>query len=80
MKLIDEGVISGKIAKDSFRRHGRNSKPAKEIVEKKGLVQVSDSSAIESVVQEVLDASLQQVEQYKSGKDQGVRVFSWARS
>ena len=74
LKLIDEGVISGKIAKTVFEDMAETGKPAKEIVEKKGLVQVSDSSAIESVVQEVLDASPQQVEQYKSGK---TKVFGY---
>ena len=74
LKLIDEGVISGKIAKTVFEDMAATGKPAKEIVEKKGLVQVSDSSAIESVVQEVLDASPQQVEQFKSGK---TKVFGY---
>ena len=52
----------------------KTGKPAAEIVEEKGLVQVSDASAIESVVQEVLEASQQQVEQYRSGK---TKVFGF---
>ena len=74
LKLIDEGVISGKIAKTVFEDMAATGKPAKEIVQEKGLVQVSDSSAIESVVQEVLDSSPQQVEQFKSGK---TKVFGY---
>jgi aspartyl-tRNA(Asn)/glutamyl-tRNA(Gln) amidotransferase subunit B len=74
LTLIDEGVISGKIAKTVFEEMAKTGKPAKAIVEEKGLVQMSDASAIEAVVNEILASSKQQVEQYKRGK---TKVFGF---
>jgi aspartyl-tRNA(Asn)/glutamyl-tRNA(Gln) amidotransferase subunit B len=69
LSLIDQGVISGKIAKSVFEEMYSTGKQAKAIVEEKGLVQVKDESAIESVVDEVLAESPSEVENYKAGKD-----------
>jgi aspartyl-tRNA(Asn)/glutamyl-tRNA(Gln) amidotransferase subunit B len=68
LKLLDEGVISGKIAKTVFDEMAVSGKPAKQIVEEKGLVQVQDASAIESAVDKVLSANPQEVEAFKGGK------------
>jgi aspartyl-tRNA(Asn)/glutamyl-tRNA(Gln) amidotransferase subunit B len=66
--LIDEGTISGKIAKDVFARMWQSGRGAREIVESEGLVQVSDSGAIEQAVREVVARNLKQKEQYRAGK------------
>jgi aspartyl-tRNA(Asn)/glutamyl-tRNA(Gln) amidotransferase subunit B len=68
LKLMDEGIISGKIAKTVFEEMAQSGKPPKEIVEEKGLVQVSDTSAIDDVVTNVLSRCSKEVEKYKSGK------------
>jgi len=68
--LIVDGTISGKIAKDVFEKMLKTQEPPKAIVEKKGLMQVSDVSAIEKVIDEILAKNREQVEQYKSGKEQ----------
>lgn len=68
LQLIDKGVISGKIAKTVFEEMAQSGKPPKEIVEEKGLVQVSDTSAIDEVVSKVLLRCPDEVEKYKSGK------------
>ena len=52
--LMDEDVISGKIAKTVFEAMAETGKTAKAIVEEKGLVQVSDSSAIDPIVDKIL--------------------------
>jgi aspartyl-tRNA(Asn)/glutamyl-tRNA(Gln) amidotransferase subunit B len=75
LKLLDEGVISGKIAKTVFDEMVLSGRPAKQIVEEKGLVQVQDASAIESVVDKVLSANPSEVEAYKGGKTKLMGFF-----
>lgn len=69
LKLIDEGIISGKIAKSVFEEMYQSGKRALEIVREKGLVQVSDSAEIERIVGEVLSAHPDKVEAYRKGKE-----------
>ena len=68
--LISSGVISGKIAKDIFDEMMKTREHPKVIVERKGLVQMSDAGAIEKVVDEVLAKNTAQREQYKLGRSQ----------
>ncbi len=68
LKLMDEGVISGKIAKNVFEEMYRTGKRAPEIVEEKGWVQVSDSSEIERTIDQILAAHPKEVEAYRQGK------------
>ncbi len=75
INLIIDGTISGKIAKDVFEEMLKTNEPPKTIVEKKGLVQVSDVAAIEKVIDEILANNQEQVEQYKSGKQQVFGFF-----
>jgi len=67
--LISDNTISGKIAKDVFEIMFESSRNAGEIVEEKGLKQVTDSGAIEKIVDEVIAANPDKVAEYKSGKD-----------
>lgn len=69
LKLIDSGTISGNIAKGVFEEMYQTQKPADRIVEEKGLKQITDSSAIEKIVDEVIQANPSQVEEFKGGKD-----------
>jgi aspartyl-tRNA(Asn)/glutamyl-tRNA(Gln) amidotransferase subunit B len=73
--LIESGVISGKIAKTVFDEMAASGRPPKEIVEEKGLVQVSDTSAIESAVDRVLAACAREAEAYRGGKTQLLGFF-----
>lgn len=67
--LIEDNTISGKIAKTVFEKMFESGKPAKQIVEEEGLVQVTDTGAIEQAIAEVLAANPDKVAEYKSGKD-----------
>ena len=67
--LITDGTISGKIAKDVFAEMFETGRNAAEIIEEKGLKQVSDTSAIEAMIDEVLAANPDKVDEYKGGKD-----------
>jgi aspartyl-tRNA(Asn)/glutamyl-tRNA(Gln) amidotransferase subunit B len=72
--LVHDGTISGKIAKDVFEEMLNSSDDPKTIVQKKGLSQISDSSSIEVVVDEVLRVNLPQVEKYLKGNE---KVFGF---
>lgn len=67
--LIEDNTISGKIAKTVFEKMCDSGKPAGQIVEEEGLVQVTDTGAIETAIDEVLSANPDKVAEYRSGKD-----------
>lgn len=73
--LIKDGTISGKIAKDVFKMmYEGEEKSARKIVEEKGLKQVSDTGAIEKVIDDIIANSPDNVSAYKGGK---VQLFGW---
>ncbi len=72
--LINKDIISGKIAKDVFEIMAETSENPESIVEKKGLRQVSDTSAIEAVIEAVIAANPDNVASYKAGK---VNLMGW---
>ena len=67
--LIEKGTISGKIAKIIFEEMFESGDVAEKIVKAKDLVQVSDRSSIEPIIDEVIAANPDSVEAYRSGKD-----------
>ncbi len=69
VKRIEESVISGKAAKevlDYLLEHGGD---IDEVIEKLGLKQVSDTGALEALIDEILNANADKVAEYKAGKD-----------
>ncbi len=72
--LVDDGTISGKIAKDVFEIMLESEQGAAAIVEEKGLKQESDTGAIEAVIADVIAANGDKVAEYKGGKD---RLFGF---
>src|SRR5579863_2510437 len=66
--FIVKGEISGKMAKDIFAKMFETGESAAVIIDRDGLRQISDTGALEKIVDEVIAASPKQVEQYKSGK------------
>ena len=75
LSRIHDGTISGKIAKEIFEAMWAGEGSADAIIEVKGLRQISDSSAIEKIVDAVVAANPGQVEQYKAGKDKLLGFF-----
>jgi aspartyl-tRNA(Asn)/glutamyl-tRNA(Gln) amidotransferase subunit B len=69
VRLVDDGTISGKQAKDVLVEMFATGKSASAIVAERGLVQVSDTGEIDRVIDEVIAASPNQLEQYRSGKE-----------
>jgi len=72
---IHDNTISGKIAKQVFEAMWAGEGTADEIIDAKGLKQITDSSAIEAVVEEVIAANPGQVAEYKAGKDKLIGFF-----
>lgn len=68
LKLLDEGTISGKIAKTVFEEMFETGKDPGAIVEEKGLVQISDEAAIQGIIDEVIADNPKSVQDYKAGK------------
>ena len=69
IKMISDGVISTKIAKTVFEEMYKTGKDAGTVVKEQGLVQVSDSGAIETIIDEVIKANPSQHADYKAGKE-----------
>ena len=69
LELITNNTISGKIAKDVLDRMVETGKDAATIVAEEGLTQVTDTGAIEKVIDEVMAANPEKLAEYRSGKD-----------
>ncbi len=74
VQLVDEGTISGKLAKTVFNEMLETGKDPDAVVKEKGLEQVSDSGALDVAVDEVLSACEAQVAEYRAGKE---KVFGF---
>jgi aspartyl-tRNA(Asn)/glutamyl-tRNA(Gln) amidotransferase subunit B len=72
---ILDNTISGKIAKDVFEAMWAGEGTADAIIEKRGLKQITDVSAIEKIVDEVIAANPKSVEEYRAGKDRALNAL-----
>ena len=72
IQLIDKGTISGKIAKSVFPEMWESGKTAEAVVKEKGLVQITDTGAIEEIVKKVIAANPQSVADYQAGKQKAI--------
>ena len=75
LQRIDDATISGKIAKTVFEEVWQSGKTADEVIEEKGLKQVTDTGAIEAIVDEVIAAHPSQVAEYQGGKEKMLGFF-----
>ncbi len=75
LQNIDKGVISGKIAKTVFEECFNTGKSPEEVIKEKGLVQISDSGAIQEAVKNALDNNPGPLAQYLQGKHQTFGFF-----
>ena len=69
LRRIEDGTISGKIAKQVFEAMWKGEGSADDVIEQQGLKQISDASAIEDIIKEVLDNNPKQIEQYRGGQE-----------
>ncbi|MCL6449526.1 MAG: Asp-tRNA(Asn)/Glu-tRNA(Gln) amidotransferase subunit GatB [Armatimonadetes bacterium] len=72
LRLIDQGTISGKIAKTVFEEMFATGSDPEKIVKEKGLVQITDEGAIAAIVEEVIANHPKVVEDYRAGKEKAL--------
>jgi aspartyl-tRNA(Asn)/glutamyl-tRNA(Gln) amidotransferase subunit B len=76
---INDGTISGKIAKEIFAdiwlREDARPDAVDQIIQEKGLQQITDTGALEAIVKQVLDANPKSVEEFKAGKDKALNAL-----
>lgn len=70
--LIDDGTISGKIAKDVFQDMLLTGKDAQSLVAEKGLTQISDEGALRAIAEQVVAANPKSVEDFRAGKEKAI--------
>ena len=75
LTLIDDGTISGKIAKDVFDIMWETSGDPDKIVEEKGLKQITDTGAIEAAVDEIIAGNPEQADEVRGGNDKAIGWF-----
>jgi aspartyl-tRNA(Asn)/glutamyl-tRNA(Gln) amidotransferase subunit B len=75
VRKMNEGEISGKMAKDINVKMYETGQPPEAIIEREGLRQISDTGALEKIIDEIIAANPKQVEQYKSGKTTVIGYF-----
>lgn len=75
ISLINKNTISSKIAKDIFPEMIQSGKDPESIVKEKNLVQISDSSELESMIDKILDANPKDVQDYLGGKEKAIGFF-----
>ena len=74
IRRIHDGTISGKIAKEVFAAMWAQGQDADDVIDAKGLKQISDAGALEKIIDEILAKNAGQVAEYRSGKE---KVFGF---
>ncbi len=69
LRRIEDNTISGKIAKQVFEAMWAGEGDADQIIDQRGLRQITDPAAIEAMIREVMEANPKQVEQYRAGQE-----------
>ena len=69
LKRIQDNTISGKIAKEVFDAIWNGEGDADSVIESKGLKQITDTGAIEAMIDEIIAANPKQTAEYRAGKD-----------
>jgi len=75
INLINKGTISGKIAKDIFPEMISEGKDAESIIKEKDLVQITDVSSIENIVEKIIESHQDEVKQFLDGKEKVLGFF-----
>jgi len=74
IKLIDEGTISGKMAKEVVENMYKTGKPPQDIIKEKGLVQITDEGELVKTITAIIEKNQAQVVEYRGGKE---KVFGF---
>jgi aspartyl-tRNA(Asn)/glutamyl-tRNA(Gln) amidotransferase subunit B len=75
LRRIEDGTLSGKLAKQVFEAMWSGAGNADEVIEQQGLRQITDTSAIEGAIREILEKHPKQLEQYRGGQEKLLGFF-----
>ena len=75
LTLVEQGAISGKLAKTVFEDMVATGQDPEAIIKEKGLVQISDTGALEAIAQEIIDANPKEAADFKAGKTKVMGFF-----
>ena len=75
LRRIEDGTLSGKLAKQVFEAMWSGAGNADEVIEQQGLRQITDTSAIEGVIRDILEKHPKQLEQYRGGQEKLLGFF-----
>ncbi|TFG89949.1 MAG: Asp-tRNA(Asn)/Glu-tRNA(Gln) amidotransferase subunit GatB [Candidatus Atribacteria bacterium] len=75
LKLMDEGLISGKMAKDVFEKMFKTGKDASQIVKESGIVQITDENALFEVIDRVIKENPKSVDDFNEGKEKALNYL-----
>jgi aspartyl-tRNA(Asn)/glutamyl-tRNA(Gln) amidotransferase subunit B len=75
LKLVEDGTISGRIAKTVFDEMVATGKDPKVIIKEKGLAQISDTGALEALAREIISANPKEAADYRAGKSKLLGFF-----
>ncbi len=75
LKLIDEGVISGKMAKNVFEKMFKTGKEASQIVEESGITQITDEDELFEVIDKVIKENPRSIEDFNKGKEKALNYL-----
>ena len=75
LKLIDQGVISSKMAKDVFEKMFKTAKSASQIVKESGIIQITDENELIELIDRVIKENPQSAMDFKQGKEQALNYL-----
>ena len=75
LKLMDEGIISGKMAKDVFEKMFKTGKGASQIVKESGITQITDENELFEVIDKVIKENPDSVEDFSKGKEKALNYL-----
>jgi aspartyl-tRNA(Asn)/glutamyl-tRNA(Gln) amidotransferase subunit B len=75
LHLVDDGTISGKIAKDVFDKMMRSGEDAEAIVRREGLTQVTDTAALASIIDRIIAENPKPLEDWKKGRKEAAKAY-----
>jgi aspartyl-tRNA(Asn)/glutamyl-tRNA(Gln) amidotransferase subunit B len=75
LRLVEDGTITGKIAKSVFEKMARSGEDAASIVQREGLTQVADTGALGRVIEEVIEANPRPVDDFRKGKTAAAKAL-----
>jgi len=75
LKLMDEGIISGKMAKDVFEKMFKTGKDASQIVKESGITQITDENELIKIVDKVINENSKSVADFNQGKEKALNYL-----